>query len=375
VEERDVIVIGSGPAGIATAAGLARIDPELGASTLVLEKERHPRPKLCGGGVTHRAERALRRLGLEIDVPSVWIERVRFWLDDDPITIDRSRRLRIVRRDEFDAALVSRVRELGVEIREGERVTGLRRDGDRILIETTAGSYRARVLVGADGSKGPVRSAFVPEECSRVSRLMEVLVPDQAGSEEHRDNMAVFDFREIRRNLQGYLWDFPCLVDGQRYLNVGAFDSRRNELPRAPMKELLVERLELRGLDVSKIRLQGAPERWYGPRGKYSAPNVLLVGDAAGAEPLMGEGISFALDFGPFAAAAIAEALRTGDMSFREYDSKLRSGRIGKALVRNQRLARFLYRPGAWALARPLLRLLVRRLEHHGRNHAARAGS
>ena len=374
MHERDVVIVGSGPAGSATAAALVGLDPALAAATLVLEKERHPRPKLCGGGVTHRAERVLRRIELEADVPSVWIDRVQFWFDAEPLTVERPGRLRIVRRDEFDAALVAGVRAKGVEVREGEKVVALRREGDRVAVETTADTYLTRVLVGADGAKGPVRSAFVPEERSRVSRLVEVLVPCEASAPEHRDRMAVFDFRPMKRDLQGYTWDFPCLVNGAPTLNIGGFDSRRNDGSRAPLKPLVTERLASRGLDPARVRLQGHPERWYEPSGTYSAPNVVLAGDAAGIEPLLGEGIAYALEYGPVTAQAIVDALRTGDTSFADYGERLRASRLGNALNRNQRAAWVFYRPFLRGLAPPLVRLLVRRMRRRGQLRTIEAG-
>ena len=44
----DLIVVGAGPAG----ASAARAAAQLGLKTLLLEKEKLPRSKLCGGGVT-----------------------------------------------------------------------------------------------------------------------------------------------------------------------------------------------------------------------------------------------------------------------------------------------------------------------------------
>jgi len=53
--EADVIVVGAGPAGSATAAYLARA----GVDVLVLEKATFPREKVCGDGLTPRGVRAL----------------------------------------------------------------------------------------------------------------------------------------------------------------------------------------------------------------------------------------------------------------------------------------------------------------------------
>ncbi|HEU5300782.1 MAG TPA: FAD-dependent oxidoreductase, partial [Acidimicrobiia bacterium] len=56
----DVLVVGGGPSGAATAYWLA----EAGHRVLVVEKKRFPREKTCGDGLTPRAVRQLEDMGL-----------------------------------------------------------------------------------------------------------------------------------------------------------------------------------------------------------------------------------------------------------------------------------------------------------------------
>ena len=51
MERRDVVIVGSGSAGAATALGLVARAPALAARSVMLEKARHPRDKTCAGGV------------------------------------------------------------------------------------------------------------------------------------------------------------------------------------------------------------------------------------------------------------------------------------------------------------------------------------
>ena len=57
-------------------------------------------------------------------------------------------------------------------------------------------------------------------------------------------------------------------------------------------------------------RWQAFPIRTFVPGAPVAAPRALLVGDAAGCDPLMGEGISFALEYGIMAADAIVARAR-----------------------------------------------------------------
>ncbi|NJL95294.1 MAG: FAD-dependent oxidoreductase [Anaerolineae bacterium] len=67
---RKVLIVGGGPTGLATALHLAQRAPALAAETLILEAKQHPRPKLCGGGVTVHGDEQLAALGVAIDAPS-----------------------------------------------------------------------------------------------------------------------------------------------------------------------------------------------------------------------------------------------------------------------------------------------------------------
>src|SRR5207244_1204991 len=76
------------------------------------------------------------------------------------------------------------------------------------------------------------------------------------------------------------------------------------------------------------------PIRTYAADAAVAAPHALLVGDAAGCDPLMGEGISFALEYGRLAAAAIVRADETGDRSFADYARAVHRGALGRKLRR-----------------------------------------
>lgn len=358
MERHDVVIVGGGPAGIATAAALLRDAPALAAGALLLEKETHPRPKLCGGGLTPLAGRALAELGLDGEgVPAIPIETVRVHAGPRPIEIKVAGRVRIVERRRFDAHLMAQVRAGGFEIREGERLERAVRDGEGVVLETSRGALRAKVVVGADGATGRVRRDLVPGDMARVSRLLETVMPaDPADTPELARRMLVIDGRPIQRGLQGYLWEFPALLNDRPALSVGVFDSRVREGERAPLKELLLERLRERGgpagdAGAAPRFIEGHPERWYHARGRYAAPHALLVGDAAGVEPWFGEGISLALAYGTVAAAAIRRAFDSGDYTFASYAAELARSPCGRILRRNSRAAGWFYHP----LLRPLL--------------------
>src|SRR5207253_5072235 len=130
MERRAVVIVGSGPAGAATALRLAAVAPELAARTVLLEKARHPRDKTCAGGVIPKAVRLLDELGVPLAVPQAHVDRAAVSVPGGHVRVDGSDMCRVVRRRELDASLAWAARDRGVELREGERVVHIARDAD-----------------------------------------------------------------------------------------------------------------------------------------------------------------------------------------------------------------------------------------------------
>jgi flavin-dependent dehydrogenase len=374
MERFDVIIIGAGPSGLSTAMSLQRRDPALAARTLLLERDHHPRHKLCGGGVTFSADPVLAHLGLSFDalqLPHVPIHTVRVRFEDKVTDVHFPNVFRIVRRDLFDAALANEARARGLQLREGVKVRDLIPEGGGVRVLTDQGELFARAVVGADGAKSLVRRKMDLPDDARVSRLIEILTPEDPNTTpEFLHNTAVFDFTPTRQRVQGYYWDFPSLKDGRAWMNRGVFDSR--VLPhrdRADLPAALAAALDHRGVDLQQHQLQGHPERWFDPKGRYSAPHMLLVGDAAGVEPLLGEGIAWALLYGPTAADALLDAFQRDDLSFSTWDRRLASSPLGRQLALRTRLALFCYNrdPRLFRLLWPGVKLASRYLARRSR--------
>lgn len=348
VEQVDVLIVGSGPAGSSTALHLIKSNPEWAKRILVVDKAIHPREKLCGGGITHLGQRILFGLGLSIEVPHFQVREAKIVYKDfaysfrgDPVFVT-------VRRDEFDHWLVQKVEEKGVQVRQGERVLNVEAFDDFVEVTTEKAIIRAKVLVGADGSRSFVRSKLKWDDESRVARLLEILTPENPQERvEFRDKIAVFDFTPMKDGMQGYYWDFPSYVQGVPYMNRGVFDSRaRPEYPKANLKQQLSQYLSERQRNLDDYKLKGHPIRWFDKNGRFSMHRIILAGDAAGADPFVGEGIPFALAYGDAAAAGIADAFEQNDFSFSDYRDRIQEHHLLGQLSARTRLARLAYRFG-----------------------------
>lgn len=337
MREIDLIIIGSGPAGVSTALHLIQQHQDWAEHLLILEKFEHPRPKLCGGGVTRLGLQTLSDLGFAypLPIPGAEVDIVHLRYGEHSIHIVDKPVLVIYDRSRFDEALVKEARRRGLQIRENEAVKNLKISSDGVLVMTQNEMYKAQVVVGADGSKGITRRFVSPNgRRIKVARLLEVRIPVDVALPHFAGRYARFDFTPAQKDLQGYYWEFPSWVEGKPVLNCGIYDARFvSKRARADLPLLLKSTLAERGFESDSIAVEGHPIHWFSPRARIAVPHLLLVGDAAGAEPLFGEGIAPALAYGKIAAEAIAAAFASGDFSFRDYKHRVLTSHLGRYLL------------------------------------------
>lgn len=352
VEQVDVLIVGSGPAGSSTALHLVKQDPAWAERIVVVDKAVHPREKLCGGGITHMGQNILARLGLQIETPHFDVRQAKITYENLSYSFHGNPVFTIIRRDEFDHWLVKKAEEQGVIIRQGEAVLDVKSTADYVEVTTDKAIIQAKVLVAADGSRSTVRRKLKWDDESRVARLLEILTPENAQEQaEFRERLAVFDYTPMKDGMQGYYWDFPSFVNGETFMNRGVFDSRAQpQRPKADLVKELRESLEERDRDLDDYKLKGHPIRWFDKDGRYSAHRVILVGDAAGADAFAGEGISFALSYGDVAADAIVDAFEQDNYSFLDYRERIIDHKVLKQLPIRTRLAQLAYKFGKYPL-------------------------
>jgi flavin-dependent dehydrogenase len=367
----DVVVVGAGPAGAATAILLA----EHGLHVIVLDRGSLPRPKICGEYLSPEAARVLDRLGVlkAVDVAgAAAIHGMRITAPDGTAITGHYRDVGAwrpyrqhamgVARETLDGALVERVRALPVDLREHARVvdliveqgvvTGVR-FADR---DARVHDVRARLVVGADG-----RASVVAERlgCRRPHALRRMaLVTYVAGLESCRDLGEIFVDPPDYAILNPIAPDRVNLALVVPLAHAVRWSDRLDDFMAARVRQL--PHLARRLAGATRV----APIRALGPLAhRVALPKtggVLLVGDAGGFyDPFTGEGVFTALRSAELAVATIVRALASGDVSARAlagYERARREVFSGKErvtqalqfLIRHRRLANFAVR----ALAR-----------------------
>jgi geranylgeranyl reductase family protein len=293
VERIDVLVVGAGPAGSATAIHLARA----GARVLLVDKVRFPRDKPCGGGLTGRA---LKHLPCDVEpvverVVDRMVVRARYGgivarSSPDPL-------IKMTQRRRLDLHLAEQAAAAGADFRDGVGVDELEIDDRSVTARVDGTAVRAAFLVGADGANGVVaRGAGLGGGIVRGVAL-EGNVRWGALAQEPYGAIAWVELGVVPG---GYGWVFP--KGDHANLGVGGWMSEGPRL-RAHLDHLArAHGVEPSALDA--VRGHRLPMRELGARAARG--RILLVGDAAGlVDPLSGDGIYEAFVSAKLAAAAI----------------------------------------------------------------------
>ncbi|NDJ54742.1 MAG: hypothetical protein GYB68_16865, partial [Chloroflexi bacterium] len=230
-----------------------------------------------------------------------------------------------------------------------------------VIVSTDRADYRAKVVVAADGATSTVRRKLKLFDTLGVARLLRVMAPADPDQDPYWQARSVlFDFSCVRQGIPGYSWQFPTYRGDQPYLNLGIMDSRIDpthnghaDREHGLLKRTFANWLAERDIHLDQVQLEGYPVRWFNPHATFSWPHVLLVGDAAGVDPLFAEGISYAMEYGQIAAQAIHDAFTRDDFSFTDYRSHLIDHRLGQLLKRRTAIAQSIYNhrlPPFWSL-------------------------
>lgn len=344
--DAEIVIVGAGPAGLSTALFLAARAPAVVDRLVVIDKARHPREKICAGAVGGRADRRLASIGVHVDVPSAILRGVGVRTRDGELVLRGDAPIgRVVKRRAFDDALARAARARGITIREG---AGLRTltpiDRGFALTLDDGDVVRARFVVGADGVTSTVRRALGIDKGALMAQAAEVDTAWRA-TDGPRD-VAMFDL--TRPGLRGYTWDFPTPSAGGLEVCRGVYQLREGAVAtRTNVDDVLREHV---GDVPTSSPVRRFAERGLSPHEPMAKGRAMLVGEAAGIDPVLGEGIAQAILYGATAGTFLADAIARGAKDLERWPEAVRAERIGLDLR-----ARTAAVPLVYGRGRPLL--------------------
>ncbi len=310
----ELVIVGAGPAGSAAAAWAARA----GRDVLVIDSAQFPRDKACGDGLTPRAVRELRRLGLGdwldgrvahkglrmsgfgSDVEVVWPGPSFPSFSSAVPRTELDERIRLVAVDD-GAKMKLGVKAVSVEQDSSGRVSGVVLDSGEVV--------HCRDLIVADGARstlGRVLGRQWHKETVYGVAIRGYIATPRA------NEPWITSHLELRSPtgdvLPGYGWIFP-LGNGEVNIGVGALATSKRPADTAlrPLMNYYA------GLRRDEWGFVGEPRAGLsallpmgGAASGVAGPNWMLIGDAAACvNPLNGEGIDYGLETGRLAVSLL----------------------------------------------------------------------
>jgi geranylgeranyl reductase family protein len=317
----EVLVVGAGPAGATAAKFLA----EQGITTLLIDKQKYPREKPCGGILTLRTLKRFPYITDDmIDAYSyggqITASSLRSHLqlhNENPIAA-------YVQRKKFDQDLVHHAVQSGADFTDNTTAIALHKTNDTIQLTLKNGkTLKSRLIIGADGTFSTIaKSSGLGSPYPHIGRCLFQEYPLKPTLlDQYFTKKRYFQFYLKFAGIQGTGWVFPK----KNSVNIGIGEIQplptHHQTHHTPLKDVYATYLS-----VLKEKHLIPPTTPLGPLQGGILPlhplkktyndHILLCGDAAGLmNPLTGDGIHYAMSSGMFAAQICTQALKTKDTS------------------------------------------------------------
>jgi geranylgeranyl reductase family protein len=334
--DEEILIVGAGPAGIATSLFLSKKK----IRHIIIDKEAFPRDKICGDALSGKVVHVLNKLDPEI-LKALNAEPLKFTgsygicffspggrklevpFAMNPAMIKNAPGF-ISRRIVFDHFLFNRLDTNYASVFPQTELIDLeRKDGGlTAVLKNRTGTFRRdfKLVVGAEGDRSMVAKKLSPRKKDPDHYCAAVRAYYKGVTGMHEKNFIELHF--IKELLPGYFWIFP-MNDGTANVGIGMLSREVSEkiIQNHPGVK---ERFE-------KAELEGSIQGWGLPLGSLrrtlAGDNFLLTGDAGSLiDPFTGEGIGNALFSGMLASETIAKAMNQNNFSnefLKEYETNI----------------------------------------------------
>jgi len=308
----DVIIIGGGLAGGTAAYFTAKS----GLKTLLVEKEKLPRYKTCGGGLIYKSVN-----WLPFDLSNV-IEKEFYRADvfvndiGKNFAVESSKPIVCtVMRDKFDNLILKNAMSVGAEILDSTKIISVNISNNLIEIKSLEQVFNCKYLIGADGATGITKGLF-----NESNSLLKVPTLE---SEVYVNNEIFIEFSLFPRFdfgivPAGYAWVFPK----KDHLSIGVLSLKK----KINLNDFYRDYLSFLGITTIFHEEKHGYFIPINPKKTILSKNrVFLTGDANGlADPLTFEGISKAILSGKLASDAIKKYFDNPQKAGEFYTNKIK---------------------------------------------------
>lgn len=365
----DVLILGAGPGGAATALFLAKEN----IPCIVVDKAVFPRDKICGDALSGKVVEILNRydrsfvekLSLDPIQLNCWgvtfvapnLEELSIPFRNKPKKTDEKREIApgfITKRYDFDHFMVKEVKKhAGVNLMEGVEIDQFEKTPEGFTCSDKSGNYiiHAKLVIDGSGAHSQFAKKIGKLEVEKEHHCAGLRVYYKGVTGIKEGNYIELHF--LKDFLPGYFWIFP-LADGQCNVGVGMRSdyvgkkriNLKTELNNIIQKYPQLSERFKNAEPVDDIRGYGLP---LGSKKRaISGDNYMLIGDAASLiDPFTGEGIGNAILSGYTAAQQAKEAIESKNFSgtaLKKYDEAIYR-RLGDELSLSYRMQKLVKYP------------------------------
>lgn len=364
--ETDIFILGAGPGGVATALKLSY----LGIPSIIADKAKFPRDKVCGDAISGKVTTLLNRLDPDIlarfhaspfhvDVWGIRFLAPNESMLDIPFKAQEEKKVQnapgyVCRRMDFDNFLIQELKQRkDVDFYEETAVVSYEKVEGGWLLSDETGDFqvKAKLLIVADGAYSPFarKVAGLEKDKAHYAAAVRAYYSNVKGLSEQ----GFIELHFIKSIIPGYLWIFP-LPNGGANVGLGMRSdilAKKKLNLKTSLQEILRQHPKI-APRFEDATLEGKVIGYGLPLGSktrvISGEHYMLVGDAGHlVDPMTGEGIGNAFYSGFIAAEQAVECLAQQNFSaefLQAYD--IRVARVlGSEMKLSYRLQRFISFP------------------------------